>query len=323
MTDFIHFAYQLTGEASAPIKDTAASIAALQDPIATWLHLRADHADVPDWARQNLSFIDPNAISALLATETRPRATALDEGVMVILRGVNMNAGQRPEDMVSIRVWVDATTVVSMSVRPLRALDDLTDLIEKGRGPSDTGGFLCVLIERLGIRIEDFLRELDDKCDALEEELLHSPEDLSNGSITAARQKVVMLRRYIGPQRDAIAQLADLPLPFLTKLHRRRLREVHDRMIRTVEDLDAMRERLQVVADELSNTMAVKLNRNLYVLSIVSVVFLPLGFLTGLMGINLAGMPGADAPLAFWIFTGLLLAVAIGTLITLRKLRWV
>lgn len=323
MTDFIKFSYQLTGAEALPIKGEAESIEALRDPIATWLHLQADHPEVAKWARQHLAFVDPNAIAALLAAETRPRATAIDEGVLVILRGVNMNAGQRPEDMVSIRLWVDPTRVVSMSLRPLRAVDDLTGQIESGRGPTDTGGFLCALLERLAVRIENFLRELDDQCDGLEEELLETPEALSNGRITGTRQKVVVMRRYIGPQRDAIAQLYDLPLPFISKLHRRRLREVHDRMLRAVEELDAMRERLQVVADELNNTMAVRLNRNLYVLSFVSVVFLPLGFLTGLMGINLAGIPGSEAPAAFWVFTVILCAVAFGTLLTLRKLRWI
>ncbi len=52
------------------------------------------------------------------------------------------------------------------------------------------------------------------------------------------------------------------------------------------------------------------MNRQMLLLSVVSAIFLPLGFITGLLGINVGGMPGAASPLAFWIVAVLLVALA-------------
>ena len=62
------------------------------------------------------------------------------------------------------------------------------------------------------------------------------------------------------------------------------------------------------------------MNKNLYLLSVIAAVFLPLGFLTGLLGINVGGVPGVDDPSAFWIFSGFL-SVVVALQILLFK-RW-
>ena len=59
-----------------------------------------------------------------------------------------------------------------------------------------------------------------------------------------------------------------------------------------------------------------------YMLTVVAGIFLPLGFLTGLLGINVGGMPGVDDPRAFWEVVFLCAAVLAGLLILFRRLRW-
>ncbi|PTT44479.1 CorA family divalent cation transporter, partial [Aeromonas sp. HMWF014] len=45
-------------------------------------------------------------------------------------------------------------------------------------------------------------------------------------------------------------------------------------------------------------------------------------FLTGLFGINLGGIPGAESPTAFWVFCGSLVALATGLAVWLKHRRW-
>ena len=92
---------------------------------------------------------------------------------------------------------------------------------------------------------------------------------------------------------------------------------------RTVaEDLEAVRERAAVSQEELLSRLSEQLNQRMYVLSIVAAVFLPLGFLTGLLGINVGGIPGADNAQAFWIFSGLLLIAVVIQLLVFRWKKW-
>ena len=102
---------------------------------------------------------------------------------------------------------------------------------------------------------------------------------------------------------------------------RNRLGEAADRTTRMVETLDEIRERLHVIKDDLGSMQAERLNRNLYVLSIISVVFLPLGVVAGVFGVNLGGIPGAVWDSAFWVFCAILFGMIALQLVLLRLLR--
>jgi zinc transporter len=134
--------------------------------------------------------------------------------------------------------------------------------------------------------------------------------------------QAIMFRRYMAPQRDAIEQLMLTDVTWLDGTHRRHLQESHNHVTRYVEDLDAIRERAQIVKDELANTLSDRLNRNMYVLSVIAAIFLPLGFLTGLFGINVGGIPGADNGNAFLLFCGLLVVIVVIQVLIFKKLKW-
>ncbi len=319
----LHSAIALQGPRRGQDLSDRDTIETLAAPDLAWLHLQADDPETRPWIERNLDYLEPWILDALLAEETRPRVTASGEGVMLILRGVNTNPGDDPEDMVSIRLWIDSARIISLSRRRLATVDELHRRIAAGRGPSSAGGFLCALVEGLNARIEGFLAELDGKVDYLEVDVLDEPDQELRQGITDTRQDVILFRRFVAPQRDALGQLPDAEIPFLEEGHLRRLSEAHDRLQRAVEELDAMRDRLTVVTDELGNLLSDRVNRNLYVLSVISVIFLPLGFLTGLLGINVGGMPGADSPAAFWIVCALCVLIAALQLAILRRLRWI
>ena len=135
------------------------------------------------------------------------------------------------------------------------------------------------------------------------------------------RHATILFRRYISPQRDELSSLLQSTLGWLRPADIRHLHEAHNNLVRIVEDLDAIRDRLQILKDELSSITADRMNRNMYLLSVVAALFLPLGFLTGLFGINLAGMPGQNWDMGFWVFVGAMVGVGIGQLLILRLLK--
>jgi zinc transporter len=93
-------------------------------------------------------------------------------------------------------------------------------------------------------------------------------------------------------------------------------------LTRYLEDLDAARERAAVTQEELVSRLSEQMDNRMYVLSVVAAIFLPLGFLTGLLGINVGGIPGAEYKAAFAIFCTFLGAIAIIELIIFRKKKW-
>ena len=286
------------------------------------MHLDRTHPRAVAWL-EGAAGIGELAREALLAADTRPRATPYDGGLMLNLRGVNLNPGADPEDMLSVRLWVRPGLAVSTRRFPMLAVRDLRAAIEAGHGPTGEGSFVVLLALRLLDRMGPVLQGLDERLDDLEESLLERESGELRSALRGFRREVVQLRRYIGPQREALAALALADLAWLEAADRHRLREALDRVTRYVEDLDAERERAALLADELLGLLSERMNRTMYLLTVVAALFLPLGFVTGLLGINVAGLPGTDTDWAFVAVCGMLVGLCGVELWLLRRLKWI
>ena len=93
-------------------------------------------------------------------------------------------------------------------------------------------------------------------------------------------------------------------------------------MVHFVEELDLARERAMVIREEMISNLAQDQNSKMFLLSLVAAVFLPLSFITGMMGMNTAGLPGLENTMAFWIVVVLMLLTGIGILLVFRWKRW-
>ena len=261
------------------------------------------------------------AANALIQAETRPRCDQLEGGLILNLRGVNLNPSGDPDDMVSIRLWVTEGLIVSTRLRKVWAMDAIRLEMEKGSGPSSVTAFLIKLANGLTKRIENVSVELVENTDELEEGTLDFTRVLTS-DLASLRQSVIKLRRFVRPQSEAISDLASSQICTLDAHDADRLSEVLNRIKRTVEELDATADRLQAIKDHLDILHASALGRNSYVLSVVAAIFLPLGFLTGLFGINVGGMPWVDANYGFWFVTGGSAVLGVVLFLVFRHLKW-
>lgn len=287
-----------------------------------WVHLDHRHPTVADWLRTRSGLSLPTA-EALLAAETRPRVFRGKRGLIAILRGVNQNKDAENEDMIAIRIWSEGKRVITLRHERMHTPRDiLGDLIELEKGPQSAPELFERLITRVNEHIAETVMALDEDLDELESEFDISKAAVQRRKLSDIRQKAVLLRRYIAPQREALNTLVSEPPDWLDSGLRPHLRETSDRLMRYLEELDATRERAMVVKDDIANQLSESANKTLYVLAIVSAIFLPLAFLTGLLGINIGGMPGVDSPFAFWLFCLIMLGCLAVELVIFRKLKW-
>jgi zinc transporter len=224
--------------------------------------------------------------------------------------------------MVSVRIWMDDRRIITTGQRKLLSIDDLRDRIVRGRGPSNPGEFLVHLGELLTERIGDVVEDVEDIVDSLEEEVVSGNYQELRFALSSVRRQAVALRRYLAPQREALGRLFSERSVLLDEPVRMRIRELTDRMTRFIEDLDAARDRASVTQEELQNRLAELTNRRMYLLTMIAAIFLPLSFLTGLLGINVGGIPGADYSAAFMIVVVLMLLIGAGQWLFFRWRKW-
>lgn len=321
MNEYILASYSFDKSGKATTIDENNIIDCISSPKMYWLHLDATSKKSKSLLKK-IPGIDDIVLKALLEEDTSPRLTEMKTGSLLFLRGMNYNDKNSPEDMVSIRVWVTKNNVITLRRRKLKAIDDLKAKIESGSGPKTIGDFICLLTSYLFDRMKPCLNDLDNATDDIEERIIETADTSLRDEILTVRKRAIIFKRYLAPQREAIHKLIVSDLDFLDENQKKQIRESYYQITRYIEDLDAIRERAQIVKDEISNTLSDRLNKNTYILSIIASIFLPLGFLTGLLGVNVGGIPGSENSDGFYITCAILFIIFILQIVIFKKAKW-
>ena len=298
-------AYVLDGKGGVVKLDWAGIAAWTPADGVLWVNLYYSTRDAQHWLEAS-SGIDPIVRDALLDDDPRPRTAPHGNDLLLIVRGINHAEGAAPEDMISVRAWLEPHRVITLRRRRSRSLEAISGELDRGTGPRDTGQLASELVEKIVEHVSTRVDTLGDAIAACEDQILTDNASVAELRTRLAdlRRRAIALRRFLAPQREALAKLSIAQLPWFGVEHRARVIEVADRMTRTVEELDAARDRAAVTQEELGSRIAELTNRRIYMLSLITAVFLPLGFVCTLFSVNVGGVPLRDVPWAFWALCG-------------------
>lgn len=285
-----------------------------------WVHL--DHGQfIPSWLKDHHA-IDDAVLQSLLAEARRPRVEVVNhDNLVIVFRTASGEAGPTADLTQNTRVWLSPTRALTMSEGRQDVFDDCAQQIDSGHGPQTIPQFLVQLMDTVVKRAELAVLQID--ADMTDVEL-----DQERGAAIEAerpralRRRAMQLRRSIYPYREVLVQLNHLQLHWLhDHIHERWDPMVED-AAGVVEEVDGILDRARLVQESIGERVAEQLNQRVYVLTLISGIMLPLTFLTGLLGVNLNGIPGAHSPWAFPIFCALLAVIGVCQYFLFRRLRW-
>jgi zinc transporter len=294
---------------------------AYRGPGFLWLHLHGrDESDLSLLKRQ--SHIPEVAASALIATETRPRCDRIEFGAIVNLRGPGELDTDDSDRLVSIRLWVHQNRVTSVSRRRMTATADVMRRMEAGE-IQDPGDLVAAFARRISLELDPQVAALGDQLDEVESDL-EDPQNLYRyrRTITGIRSEAIAFRRFVAPDRDALMTLAGYDFEWLSQEDRLHIREAADKFARMAEELEAVRERAALLHEQITDLRAEQLDTRGLQISIVAFIFLPLTFITGLLGMNVEGIPYAERPWAFWGVVAFCIAVGAAVALYFMWRHW-
>ncbi|MBT0729271.1 zinc transporter ZntB [Rosenbergiella nectarea] len=285
-----------------------------------WVHLDYSSTVSRDWL-QSTPLIPDTVRDALAGDSLRPRISRLADGFMLVLRSINHNDNARPDQLVAVRVFINGDLIITTRKRKARAIDTVWEDLQNGNGAENAGNWIVEFCDALTEQSGEFIEQLYDRIIALEDALLDGKVP-ARGEMALLRKQLIVMRRYMAPQRDVFARIANEKFTWMADEDRRLMQDTADRLGRGLEDLDAGIARTAVISDEIDALIAESMNRRTYIMSLMAMVFLPATFLTGLFGVNLGGIPGGNWHYGFAVFCIILAAIAIAVTLWLKSRKW-
>ena len=245
---------------------------------------------------------------ALLEADPRPHCTIYDEGALLALTVVPVADRAELSRQREAVFWMEKSRIVVVTDMSIDELLGSTP----GKGGTSAPTTPVHLVMRAALRaadrLEPLLDGLSDKTDRVE--------------LNAVRRSAIMLRRTVLPQRDALTTLETSAYAWFTQRDRSRLREAVGWMNRLAAEIGSFTERAALVHEQIMDRRAETLNRSLLILAAVTTIFMPLTLITGLIGMNVAGIPFSGEPWAFAVIIAVLVVIGVLEFLWFRSRKW-
>ena len=271
------------------------------------------------WLKQQLGDFYADLITV---PSTRSRCTVFEDKALAVLRVAR--PGAEPEDVGRqlLSLWLEKGRVIIASELNIVDFLGISQWQQTHHAPLSPADLVARLGLRAADRMEPLIERMGDNLDDIEETLMLARSADTASRLARLRRTLINLRRLIWPQRDVLNTLEIEELTFLTNRDRVRLREAAARTARLGDELQALSERAVLVHEQILDTRAEQMNQTMLVLAAATVVLMPLTVISGILGMNVAGIPFADNPHAFWIVSGLLAFLGAGIFLWMRKQKW-
>ncbi len=286
-----------------------------------WLHLLRSCPGVEEWLRDAYGVPEPTR-ELLVSDQTRPRAFRESGALVATLRDLNFNPGAEPEDMISMQLWCDGAHILTFRHAPQQSPNEVRELLDRGAGPGDAGAMITHIVELMMDHLSLTIIDINDAIDELEEDRSGTGLEERSRKIAEIRRDCLALQRHLSPQHEALEQIGREAPDWFEKDDRREIIESIARLRRHLDDINISKESALVLQDELRARAQAVSQEATYKLGVMAGVFLPLTFFTGLLGSNVAGIPWAEEPWAFWGVIAACAAITLGILAVFWRLRW-
>jgi zinc transporter len=271
------------------------------------------------WLKSELGEFNSGLVTA---PTSRSRCSVLDDRALVILRVVRPGAEPHDVGRQFLTIWIERSRVIIASELNILDFLGLAKVEQAEYAPTTPADLIARLALRATDRLEPLIEMLGDRLDEVEEALITQRTEKAQDNLEQLRRTLISFRRLVWPQRDALSTLEVEDLSFFSDRDRLRLREAAMRTARIGDELQALSERAVLVHEEIIDDRAEQMNKAMLVLAAVTVIFSPLTLLTGLLGMNVSGIPFAENGAAFWVVCGAVLALGLATLWLMRRRRW-
>ncbi|MFT4175240.1 MAG: transporter [Luteolibacter sp.] len=271
-----------------------------------WLHFALSNSASEPWMRRCLDL--PEAFYELMLSDIGSTRLEQDgSALMILLHDVLFDFSFDPSAVATSCLSIQPRLLVSARLKPLRSLDQLRTRVRGGMEFQSTVELLAHLLrEQAGVLV-DIVRQSTLRVDAIEDRILANLATSSRAELGRLRRVLVRLQRLLAPEPAALFRLLNKPPEWICSGDQQELHQAAEEFSAAVGDSIALGERVKLLQEEMGALVNEQTNRTLFLLTMVTVLALPINLVAGLFGMNVGGIPLAEDANGFWMVVVLLL----------------
>lgn len=304
--------FRFRGQQTAEPIDSQAAVGAIATPAGdgsfVWLHFNLSHTGAEPWLRAH-SGLDESFYEALHEGSRSTRIERVLDTLFAVVNDVTFDFAYEASDVATLWISARAHAVITARRSPLRAVDRLRGAVKRGEHVASAAALLDHLLRDQADELQRIARKATDRVDEIEDALLAGRTERLSAELAQLRRMSVRLQRLLAPEPGAFFRMLAHPPEWVAAADRQRLQQASEEFSVVLRDVGALQERIKLLQDESAARVAEENNRSLFVLTMVTVLALPINLVSGLLGMNVGGIPFNQHPLGFWLVLGLIALV--------------
>jgi len=285
--------------AALPVQWDAATRASASFAQPVWLHFNLADARACNWIAA-CEALPLAARELLLDHDAHVRHELLERGLALVIGDLHHDFNDDPEGFGTLRLYIDKNFVVTGRRHPLKAVDQLRLEMTNGLAVATTTDLFGRLIEELAETFQRVVKNISDIVDDAEDQILAGRVHDQGTELGRVRRLLARLRRHINAERHALSYSATRAHHWSGGTDIGEVRQAVERLEGIAQDLELVQERSRLLQEEIAGQLGEATNRNLYLLSILTTVLLPINLITGIFGMNTGGLPWSQDSFGFW-----------------------
>lgn len=274
-----------------------------------WLDVDLNDADDMEWLNIR-SGLGEERVSRLVKHGRFTYWRQFGQVIYINLRFATVGQLPTEDRVVELGLWLEPGRIITVRRSRVLALEKAAALYQKGDGPSTSWELIAFMLSEALDRMEEGLHIINTTIEEAEERIL-TDDALPIDEISKLRKRLIYGQRYKMPLNILLNHISSHPSLGVTEAVGLELRGITVSFAQHQEMLDLLIDKAAALQDQIQNQLADSMNKVMFRFTWVATVFLPLGFITGLLGINVAGIPGEHDPLAFWLVCVSLIVLSI------------
>jgi len=286
-----------------------------------WLHFNLSHVRAEPWLTQHAGLAD-TFFEALHGGLYSTRIERSDDALIAVINDVHFDFSFEPSDISTLWINVGPHLVITARMTPLRSVDALRAAVKAGDAPRSSTELLEHLLRAQADVLVNIVRGVTTRIDDIEDALLAGRLDHKRARLGLLRRLLVRLQRLLAPEPASLFRLLQSPPSWMAELDVQELRGSTEEFSLVLRDMQTLQERIKLLQEEIAANINEDNSRSLFVLTVVTVLALPINILAGLFGMNVGGVPLAQDPQGFWIVVAIIVSfTVVAAWVAFRKKR--